>query len=146
MKLIALTTWILTMIAFSGCNPATVAATDGIEIVSVRLEDWRNPADGESYLVALPTWRNSGTEAVQQVTFMATVDRVEAQQPKNDPKEPHYFGSPVEPGTEVKPTRVPEDGVVLGKSEELKNLRPEEVQVRAIASTDKFVPPKASDA
>lgn len=126
----------------AGCDPATVSATEGIEIVSVDLKDWKNPADGKTYVVAMPTWKNNGKDAVRQVAFEAQIEGLKDEdQPKNDIEEPQFYGAVVEPGTTVTPSHVPEEGIVLGEKEKLKDLDPQKVKVQAIASPKDFVPP-----
>jgi hypothetical protein len=125
----------------AGCDPAVASATEGIEIVSVDLKDWKNPADGKEYLVAMPTWKNNGKDAVRQVTFVAEIQGEEAQQPTIDPTEPQFYGAIVEPGTQVDPQRIPEDGVVLGEKDHFKDLDPSKVKIRPFASPNEFVPP-----
>lgn len=129
-----------------GCDPKVASATEGIEIVSVKLDDWTNPEDGKVYVVALPTWKNNGKEAVRQVSFLASINGNEVDQPKNDLKEPQYNNEVVEPGTTVTPTDVPGDGVILGEKEKLKDLKVEDVVIQAIASPENHVSPKQSDA
>jgi hypothetical protein len=129
-----------------GCNTKVAEATAGIEIVSVKLDDWTNPEDGKVYVVALPTWKNNGKEAVRQVSFLAAIDGKDVDQPKNDLKKPHYNNEVVEPGTTVTPSQVPDDGVVLGEKEKLKDIKAEDVVIKAIASTENYVPPKKADA
>lgn len=129
-----------------GCDPKVANATAGIEVVSVRLDDWTNPEDGKVYVVALPTWKNNGKEAVRQVTFLASIEGKDVEQPKNDPKKPHYNNEVVEPGTTVTPSQVPDDGVVLGEKEKLKDIKVEDVVITPIASTENHVPPKEADA
>ncbi|MBC8066257.1 MAG: hypothetical protein H7Y17_15610 [Chlorobia bacterium] len=128
-----------------GCDPKAAAASSGIEIVSIKLDDWTNPKDGKVYVVALPTWKNNGKEDVRQVTFMAAIKGEEATQPKNDLSEPQFYGGVVEPGTTVEPKRVPEDGVVIGEKETFKELTADSVEISAIASGTDYVPPKKSD-
>lgn len=137
---------VLLLPLFGGCNPKVAEATAGIEIVSVKLDDWTNPADGKVYVVALPTWKNNGKEAVRQVTFYAAIDGKDIEQPKNDLGKPQYNNEVVEPGTTVTPCNVPDDGVVLGEKEKLKDIKVEDVMVKAIASTENHVPSKKSDA
>jgi hypothetical protein len=145
LKAVLLGIAIVLPILIAGCDPGVAQATEGIEIVSVKLADWTNPKDGKVYVVALPTWKNNGKEAVRQVTFLASVKGEEVNQPKNDLDSPQFYGSPVEPGTIVEPTRTPEDGVVLGEKEAFKDLTPESVEVKAFASHKDYVPPKKSD-
>jgi len=146
LKAVLLGIAIVLPILVAGCDPGVAQATEGIEIVSVKLEDWTNPKDGKVYVVAMPTWKNNGQGAVRQVTFMASLKGEEAAQPKNDLDAPQYFGGPVEPGTTVEPKRIPEDGVVLGEKDGLKDLTSDSVELRAIASDKDYVPPAKSDA
>jgi len=111
---------------------------------TVKLEDWTNPKDGKVYVVAMPTWKNNGKEAVRQVMFAAAIKGDNAQQPKNDTDSPQFFGGTVEPGTTIEPKRVPEDGVVLGEKEALQDLKADSVEMTAIASDKDYVPPKGS--
>lgn len=136
---------LLLPIVGTGCDPKVAAATEGIEVVSVKLEDWKDPKDGKVYVVALPTWKNNGKDAVRQVTFVAEIKGDKATQPKNEPAEPQFFGAPVENGTTVEPKRIPEDGVVLGEKENLKEVTADSVEVKAFASDKDYVPPKKSD-
>ena len=130
----------------AGCNPEAVAATEGIEVVSIKLEDWKNPEDGKTYVVALPTWKNNGKAAVRQVMFVAAIEGKDVDQPKNDLKEPQYNNEVVEPGTTVTPTNVPGDGVILGEKETLKDIKAEDVVIRAFASPKSDSSTKKSDA
>jgi len=143
-KLLLLACLALALLA-EGCNPKVVEATEGIEIVSVKLADWENPKDGKTYVVALPTWKNNGKVAVEQVTFSASLENHE-KQPANDLSEPQYYGGPVEPGTQVEPKRVPDDGVILGEKSNLANLKESDVVITPIASSEPYKPEKKSDA
>ncbi len=129
----------------AGCDPQVAAASDGIEVVSVKLNDWTDPKDGKVYVVALPTWKNNGKEAVKQVTFLASIDGKDVEQPKNDLSAPQYNNEVVEPGTTVTPSNVPEDGVILGEKEKLKEVKAEDVVIRAIASPKSYTPPAKKD-
>lgn len=136
---------LLLPIAGTGCDPKVAAMNEGIEVVSVKLEDWTDPKDGKVYVVALPTWKNNGKDAVRQVTFVAAIKGDEAKQPSTQPEEPQFYGAPVEPGTTIEPKRIPEDGVVIGEKEVLKDIKPEAVEVKAFASDKDYVPTKKSD-
>ncbi len=129
----------------TGCDPKVAASSEGIEVVSVKLEDWTNPTDNKVYVVALPTWKNSGKDAVRQVTFLASIKGDGVEQPKNDTQEPQFYGQAIEPGTTVEPKRIPEDGVVLGEKNQLKSLEPESIEMKAIASDKEYVPPIKKD-
>lgn len=135
---------LLLPIVGTGCDPKVVAMNEGIEVVSVKLEDWTDPKDGKVYVVALPTWKNNGKEAVRQVTFMAAIKGDEAKQPAQ-PAEPQFYGAPVEPGTTIEPKRVPEDGVVLGEKDVLKDIKSDAVEMKGFASDKDYVPTKKSD-
>ncbi len=138
---------LLLSIVGTGCDPKVAAASNGIEVVSVKLEDWTDPKDGKVYVVALPTWKNNGKDAVRQVTFVAAIKGDESVQPKNQPEEPQFYGAIVEPGTTVEPKRVPEEGVVLGEKDALKDLKADSVEVKALLASDKeYIPAKKSDA
>ncbi|MCC7230119.1 MAG: hypothetical protein IT203_06975 [Fimbriimonadaceae bacterium] len=135
----------------NGCNPEVAEATQGIEVVSVRLEDWKNPEDGKTYIVAMPTWRNNGSSPVRQATFFAHIDGLDEKLQSNDePKEPQFFGGIADTGVTVTPAKVPQEGVVLGVKEDIEKalgkLKPEAVQVEAVGSTKDFVPPQGSGA
>lgn len=137
---------LLLSIVGTGCDPKVAAASNGIEVVSVKLEDWTNPKDGKVYVVALPTWKNNGKEAVRQVTFVAAIKGDESVQPPNQPEEPQFYGAIVEPGTTVEPKRVPEEGVVLGEKDALKDLKADSVEMKALfASENEYVPAKKSE-
>ncbi len=128
-----------------GCRPEEVAATEGIEVVSVKLEDWTNPKDGKQYVVALPTWKNNGKEPVRQVSFWPELKGMEWKEPEGFNEGPTYYGDAVEPGTTVEPVKTPQDGVVLGSKDEFKELKAEDVTMTAVASPEKYEPPTKSD-
>lgn len=127
-----------------GCDPQVAAASSGIEVVSVKLEDWTNPEDGKVYVVAMPTWKNSGEVAFRQVTFTAAIKGDESVQPHDQSDEPQFHGAAIEPGTIVEPKQVPDEGVILGDKEALKDLEPEAVEILAIASEKEYVPTQKS--
>ena len=135
---------LLLSIAGIGCDPQVAAASSGIEVVSVKLEDWTNPEDGKVYVVAMPTWKNNGKAAVRQVTFTAAIKGDESVQPSNQSDEPQFHGAAIEPGTTIEPDQVPDEGVILGEKEALKNLKPEAVEILAIASEKDYVPDQKS--
>jgi|GEM_PF-6859653 len=132
----------------TGCDPSK---TPQIDVVSVKLEDWKNPKDGMTYVVALPTWKNAGNDAVRQVAFMADIKgaKEKAAEPA-EPAEPQFYGAIVEPGTTVTPQRIPEDGVVLGVKEDLEKkygpLDPSKVEVVGFGSIEDYKPPVKKDA
>lgn len=130
---------------FVGCDPTK---SPQIDVVSVKLEDWKNPKDGLTYVVALPTWKNGGSVALRQASFFAAIKGSNDQLPTAD--EPQFYGAIVEPGTTVTPQRIPEDGVVLGVKEDLEKkygpLDPSKVEIGGIASVDDYNPPTKKEA
>jgi hypothetical protein len=108
---------IASVAALCGCDASKMAA---IEIVSVDVHDWTNPKDGKTYIVAAPTWKNTGPAVARSVTMVATLKTADGKEVTlNEPTKPLFYGGQVEPGTEVKPTRTPEDVLVLGEKDEL---------------------------
>jgi len=129
-----------------GCNGPL--ETD-IKVTSVKLQDWKDPKDGYVYLVALPTWTNGGKEAVRQVAFVANIKDAEAYA-SPEPKEPQFYGAIVEPGTTVKPERIPEDGVILGVKQELEEkygkLDADRIEMVGFGSAEEYKPKSQTDA
>ncbi|MBN9501664.1 MAG: hypothetical protein BGO01_15675 [Armatimonadetes bacterium 55-13] len=134
-----------------GCDPVHAAAASAVKVTSVKVEEWKNPKDGETYLVALPTWKNDGEVAVRQVMFVAGLKGgQEGSFTTEQPKEPQFYGAIVEPGTTITPQRVPEDGVILGNKKDLEEkygkIDSDRVEVEGIGSPDEFVPEHKSNA
>lgn len=131
---------------FAGCDPAHAP---NIKVTSVKLEDWKDPKDGNVYVVALPTWTNAGNDAVRQVVFVAAI-KGDGSYVSKEPAEPQFYGAIVEPGTTVKPERVPEDGVILGVKKELEEkhgkLDEDQVEVKGFGSSQDYTPKPKSDA
>jgi hypothetical protein len=131
-------------IFLAGCDPSQGGISQ-ITVTSVKLEDWTDPKDGQVYLVALPTWKNDGKEAVRQVLFVAELKDAKDFKPV-DPKEPQFYGAIVEPGTTVTPQRIPEDGVILGVKKDLEDkygpIDASKVEVEGLGSPQEYKPEK----
>lgn len=127
---------------YLGCSNSNSLSM--VEVQSVKLEDWVDPKDGKTYLVAMPTWKNSGSQDIRQATFAASTRRGGETIPSLEPRGPQFFGGVVEPGTVVQPVRIPEDGVVLGEKKDLSEVRPEDVEIVALGSTEDYIPPNQS--
>ena len=131
----------LIALAIAGCASDSLAKLTDVEIVSVRLAEWTDPDTGKVYAVAMPTWKNAGTQDIRQVIFAASVKGKESAS-GIEPKEPQFYGAIVEPGTVVESHRVPEDGVILGEKTELGEIAPENVEMTGIGSSEQYVPPQ----
>jgi hypothetical protein len=129
---------------YLGCSNAQSLSM--VEIQSVKLEDWVDPKDGKTYLVAMPTWKNSSSQDIRQATFAASTRRGSETIPSLEPREPQFFGGVVEPGSVVHPVRIPEDGVVLGEKAELAGVRAEDVEIVALGSSEDYSPPSSPGA
>ena len=127
--------------AIAGCANESLSKLTDVEIVSVRLADWRDPDSGKVFVVAMPKWKNAGTQDIQQVIFAANVKGKEGTTGR-EPHEPQFYGTVVEPGTTVESHRVPEDGVILGEKSDLVEIAPEDVEMPGIGSSEPYVPPR----
>ena len=100
---------------FSGCSNVS----SGVSLLDTKIQEWKSPIDGRTYMLAVPTWSVIGNEPVAEVWATAVATGPKGEWTPEGPKKPLYRGDALDPGTTFHPTNLPEDAVTLGILEEV---------------------------
>lgn len=106
----------LAALALGGCanGPAPT-----VTLISADMKEWQSPADGKTYLVAMPTWKVEGEMPVAEVWGTGRLTGPTGTLDFTGDGKPLYRADALDPGTTLAAQHLPEDGVLIGEKDEV---------------------------